>query len=139
MSIETAIARFRARQAEQFSDEITFSRPAGELVTDSETGAVTQPYEDAYEGPCKIRPADRGGNDVDAGETELRMVDMVGKFPVDSDIRKDDIGVVTASEYDASMVGRQYRVTEAPADGWQIARVVGLEETLVPELNPESS
>lgn len=140
MSIDTAIARFRARQAEQFSDEVTVSRPVGELVTDSTTGAVTQTYDSIYEDrPCKIRPAERSGNDVAAGETELRMVDMVGKFAVNDDIRKDDILTVTASLYDTSMVARQYRVTEAPADAWQIARIVGLEETLVPALNPESS
>jgi hypothetical protein len=140
MSIDTAITRFRARQAEQFSDEATVSRPVGELVTDPDTGAVTQPYDTIYEDrPCKIRPAGHSGNDVTAGETELRMIGMTGKFAVDDDIRKDDILTVTASLYDASMPGRQYRVTEAPADAWQIARVVGLEEALVPELNPESS
>lgn len=139
MSIETAIARFRERQAEQFSDEVTISRPVGDPVTDSDTGAVTQPYDDVYEGPFKIRPADRSGSDVHAGETDLRLVDMVGKGPVDTDIRKDDIVTVLDSTYDATMIGRQYRVKDNPADAWQIAKVVGLEETLVPELNPESS
>lgn len=139
MSIATAITRFRSRQADQFSDEAIVSRPTGELDTDPSTGEVTQDYDDVYEGVCKIRPADRSGSDVTAGETTLRMIDMVGKFPVDEDIQKDDIVTVTASLYDASMVGRQYRVTEVPADAWQIARVVGLEETLVPELNVEGS
>lgn len=137
MSIATAIARFRAKQADQFTDEATVSRPVGEPTTDSTTGEVTQDYTDVLAGPCKIRPLERSGSDVTAGETRVRQVDVGGKWPVDSDIRNDDIVTVTASEYDASMVGRQYRVTEVNADGWQIARVVGLEETLVPELNVE--
>jgi hypothetical protein len=139
MSIASAITRFRARQAEQFSDEVIVSRAVGDLETDSTTGAVTQPYDEVYEGVCKIRPAGRSADDVSAGDTELRLVDMLGKFPVDTDLRKDDIVTVAASTYDASMVTRQYRITEVPADAWQIARVVGLEETLVPALNPESS
>ena len=139
MSIDTAITRFRAKQADQFSDEATVSRPAGEPTTNATTGAVTQDYDDVLTGPCKIRPAGRTGSEVTAGETEVHLFPMAGKWPVDADIRRDDIVTVTASLYDASMVGRQYRVTEAPADGWQIARVVGLEETTVPELNPESS
>lgn len=138
MSIDTALARFRARQAEQFSDEATVSRQVGGLTTDHTTGAVSRIFDAVYDGECKIRPADRSGSDATAGETEVRLVDMAGKFPVDTDIRKDDIVTVTASTFDASMPGRQYRVTEAAADAWQIARVVGLEETLVPELNLES-
>lgn len=134
MSIESAIARFRTKQADQFSDTVTVARQVGELITDSETGEVTRDFTPIYAGLCKIRPADRAGQDVHVGETELRRLTMVGKFPVDEDIRKDDVVTVTASRFDATMVGRQYRVTEHPADGWQIAKVVGLEETLVPEL-----
>lgn len=135
MTIETAIARFRAKQAEQFSDEATVARQDGELTTNSTTGEVSREFDEVYDGPCKIRPADRTGRDVEAGETELRLVTMIGKFPVDSDIRRDDIVTVVASTYDAGMVDRQYRVTDAPGDGWQIARVVYLEETVVPELH----
>lgn len=137
MSIATAIARFRSKQAEQFTERATIHRPVGELATDPETGAVTQTYDSRTGRPCKIRPAERTGRDAVAGETDLRIIEMDGKFPVDEDIRKDDIVEVTRSQFDASMPGRQYRVTQAAADGWQIARVVGLEETLVPELTPE--
>lgn len=139
MTIETAIARFRAKQAEQFSDSATVSRQVGELTTNSTTGAVTREFDEVYDGPCKIRPADRTGRDVEAGETEVRLVTMVGKFPVDSDIRADDVVTVTASTYDDGMVDRQYRVTDVPADGWQIARVAYLEETVVPELHEGGS
>lgn len=134
MTIETAITRFRAKQAEQFTDEATVSRPNGAPATDPDTGAVTQLYAEVYDGPCKLRPAERRGSDIEAGETEVRVFDMVGKFPVDEDIRHGDIVTVTDSLYDATMVGRQYRVAEAPADAWQIAKVLSLEEVLVPEL-----
>lgn len=139
MSIETAIARFRDRQAGQFSEDVVVYRQVGELSTNPTTGAVTRTFTEVYDGPCKIRPADRSGNDVRAGETEVRTLDMVGKFPVDTALRKDDVVDVEDSTFDATMVGRRYRVTEAPADGWQIAKVVRLEEIQVPELNLESA
>lgn len=132
MSIASAITRFRTRQAAQFSDTVTVRRQVGEASTDSITGGVTRNRDVVYSGPCKVRPADRSGFDVHAGETEFRRIAMVGKFPVDQDIRKDDLVTVTASTFDATMVGRQYRVTDHAADGWQIAKVVGLEELLVP-------
>lgn len=138
MSISTAIARFRARQAEQFSDTANVLRQVGELETDPDTGAVTRNLTTVHAGePCKIRPSGRTGSDIQAGETELRRIGMEGKFTVDLDIRKDDIVKVTASRFDASMVDRTYRVTEHQADGWQIARVLDLEEILVPELVPD--
>lgn len=137
MSVATAIARFRSKQAEQFGETVTVGRQVGELATDADTGAVTRTFTTVYAGRCKIRPAGHVGSDVRAAETELRRIEMIAKFPVNQDIRKDDVVTVTASKFDTTMVGRQYRVTEHPADGWQIAKVVGLEETLVPELFPE--
>lgn len=135
MSIESAITRFRDRQADQFADEATVSRQDGDLETDPDTGAVTRNFDIVYTGPCKIRPAERTGNDTTAGETEVRLVTMVGKFPVDSDIRTHDVVTVDDSTYDTGMIDRQFRVTDVPADSWQIARVAYLEETVVPELH----
>ena len=138
MSIDTAIKRFRSKQAGQFTDEATVSRPVGEMTYDPDFGSV-QDYDEVYSGECKIRPADRTGNEVGAGQTEVLIVDSTGKFPVDTDLQMDDIVTVTASLYDAGMVGRQYRISSAPSDGWQIARVVVLEETVVPALNLDSA
>lgn len=138
MTIATAIARFRARQAEQFTDSGTVYRQVGELTTDPDTGAVTRTFAAVYVGPCKIRPAERSGSDLTTGETEVRLIDVAGKFPVDTDLRLNDVLVMDDSAYDTTMAGRQYRITEANADAWQIAKVVGLEETLVPELTEGS-
>lgn len=138
MSFDTTLEFFRDQQAEQFTDSATVNRPVGEMTYDPDAGSV-QDYDEVYSGECKIRPADRSGNEVGAGQTEMVILDSTGKFPVDADLQKDDIVVVTASTYDAGMVGRQYRISSAPADGWQIARVTVLEETLVPALNMDSA
>lgn len=134
MSVESAIRRFRRKQIRQASDTVTVARPTGDPVTNSETGAVTQPSTEVYAGKAKIRPAGQAGRDVETGETELRRIVSVAKFPPDTDIHKDDIITVTASRFDATMVGRQYRAVEHPGDGWQIAKTVLIEEVLVPQV-----
>lgn len=139
MTIDSAITRFRAKQAEQFTETVTVLRPVGELEWDPDTGDVDQDYDDVYDGPCKIRPTDRSGLDTPAGETEIQRLDEEGKFPVDTDVRRDDIVLVTASLYDAGMVNATYRVTTVPKDGWQIARVTTLEQITVPTLNAVSA
>ena len=60
---------------------------------------------------------------------------MLGKFPVDTDIRRDDFVTVTASQHDSGLVGRVFVVRKAQPDEWQIARVATLEEYLPPLLN----
>lgn len=138
MSIATALARFRVKQAEQFSDTATVVRPVGEPEFTGEhysQDAVTI-YTDE---PCKIRPAAIGGEDQSgAGETLVSTPDSEAKFAVNSDLRIGDVVTVTASLYDAGMVGRTYRVKRVPADAWQIARVAVLEETIAPTLNEVS-
>lgn len=138
MSIESAIDRFRGKQAEQFSETVTITRPIGEATFDDETGEYAQATETAYDGPAKVRPNTRSGStgeDRQVGQTEARILDMIVRLPVDTDVREDDVIAVTDSTYDVGMPGRSFRVTDAPADGWQIARSVIAVEVLVPQLN----
>lgn len=136
MSIETAIARFRTRQADQFTTTATVNRPIGEPVFDPQTGDVTQDYELTFSGGCKIRPdSTRSTAEVDAGETSVALPDFNAKFPVDTDIQRGDVVLVTASRHDAGMVGKTYTVAMAQNDEWQIARVAILDQTVVPLLN----
>lgn len=136
MSVASAIARFRAKQAEQFTTTATVHRLVGEPTFDDDTQEFDQDYDLIYTGPCKIRPdRNRSADDVDAGETLVGRPDFDGKFPVDSDIQRDDVVTVTGSAFDPGMVGRTYTVRKAQNDEWQISRAVTLEETLVPLLN----
>jgi hypothetical protein len=136
MSIDTAIARFRGKQAEQFTTTATVTRNVGEPVTDDETGEVAQPTETVFSGECKIRPdSNRSSDDSETGETLIGKPDYEGKFPVDSDILRDDLIHVTASQHDAGLVGRWFVVRKVGFDEWQISRVAGIEEYLPPLLN----
>lgn len=137
MTVDSAIRRFRTRQAEQFTTTATVTRRVGEPEFDPDTGAVTETAETVYTGPCKIRPDTiRSTGEADTGQTSVSLPDYNGKFPVDTDIQRGDTVTVTASVYDAGMVGRSFTVTMAQSDEWQISRVALLEEVVVPLLNP---
>lgn len=131
MTLDTAIARFRSRQAALFRDEIRITRASEEDPTfNEETGEYDTPDPtEVYEGPCLLRPAGGlVGTDVIAGERELRLSDYVLKLPANTPVRNDDIGELTVSTYDADLVGRTYRITDVLRDGWQIARKCVVEE-----------
>lgn len=130
---------FRQEQARQFSDTATVLRSVGEPTFNTATEAHDQETIEVYSGECKIRPvAIRGEDETDAGETLVATPDSESKFPVNTDLQRGDIVICTASTYDAGMVGRTYTIARAPADGWQIARVVVIEETLPPLLNEDA-
>lgn len=135
MSINTAISRFRRRQASLFHTESKVERPGeGDPEFNETTGEEVLPERSLiYEGPCLFRPGIRSGGitgrDVTTGEREVRFVDATAKYPVDTPIQKDDLVTLTASQHDADLVGREFRVTDVARDEWQISRVVILEET----------
>jgi hypothetical protein len=133
VSIATALTRFRAKQAEQFSQTCTVHRPVGEMTYDPDAQESTQPTELLYTGlPCKVTSNERAGSDVDAGETEVRLVDMMVKFPIDTDVAMNDVVTITASTYHPLSVGKQYRILDVDDREWQISRRCTIEETLVP-------
>lgn len=136
MTINSAIVRFRAKQALQFTTTADVLRPIGEMVWDPDAETSTQGYDTIYSGPCKIRPSkNRSADAIQTHETLVGKPDSEGKFPVDCLIDRNDVVVVTGSLYDTGLVGRRFTVTKASRDEWQIARVAQMEETLVPTLN----
>lgn len=140
MSVASAVARFRAKQAEQFTQTCTIHRPVGEVTYNPDTQQSTQDYELLHTGmACKVAANDRAGEDRQAAETEVRLVDSTIKFPVGTDVAMDDIVTITASTFHALSVGKQYRISDVDDREWQIARRCTIEETLVPRLWEEGS
>lgn len=129
MSLDSAIARFRQRQADLFRDEADVTRPATTGTLDPVTGVWTpDPPTAIYSGACLLRAFTWEGTDVAAGGQEVRLRRVRAKFPVDTDIQHNDVVVPTISTYDDSLVGVSFRVTDAFRDGWQISRVAIIEE-----------
>lgn len=129
MSVDSAIARFRRRQADLFRDEGTLSRPVtgGSLNTTTGVWTPTTTAE-IYSGPCLLRSFTWEGTDVEFGEIEIRLRRLRAKFPVDTDVQLDDIFVPSASIHDESLIGLSFRVTDVVRDGWQIVRIAIMEE-----------
>ena len=128
MALDTAIERFRRREAENMRSECTVTRETGEPELDLSTGELERDYETVYSGKCSVRPATWVGADTQAGEQEVRLRSALGKLPHNTSVAKDDLLTVTSSEHDADLVGRVYRITDAFHDDWQIVRKVILEE-----------
>jgi hypothetical protein len=128
MSLQTAIAYFRSRQASLFVDTATVYRPTtGGTFT---SGSVWVPTVATilYTGPCLMRAFTWEGTGVESADQPVRLRGLFAKFPVDTDIEMDDVVVASASTYDASLVGVGFKVTDAFRDGFQICRKAILQE-----------
>jgi len=128
MSLETAIARFRARQADLFRDTATVYRPTTGGTLTAGNVYVPSVATILYSGPCLMRAFTWEGTTVESADQEVRLRRLRAKFPVDTDVEKDDVVVASASTFDASLVGVSFRATDVFRDGWQICRVCILEE-----------
>jgi hypothetical protein len=139
VSIDSAIRRFRAKQAGQFSQTALLQRPVGETVYDPNTQASVQPVVTIYTGvPCKVSTMGREqGSEVSAGQTEVRVTDLEAKFPIDADVLHGDLLTIVTSTFNTQDIGRQFRVTQIDRREWQISRKCAIEETIVPVLNEE--
>lgn len=136
---DTALDFFRDRQAEQFTATADVLRPIGEPTFNEMTGVVTQTVETAYEDePCKVSSNDRAGQDIQAGETEMRLIDSTIKFAVALEVYKDDVVRIVSSTYNPTDVGKTYRITDVDDREWQISRRCVVEETLVPMIDAGS-
>lgn len=139
MSIPGALARFQARQAAQFTQRATIQRRVGEPTFTPEDGYRQEVTTIAADVPCKVTSNERQGQDVQAGQTEARIVDHEVKFPVGTLVEKDDLVTVTASVHNPQDTDRTYRVTDIDRREWQISRRCIIEEVLVPTLYEEES
>lgn len=134
-----ALEFFGDRQAEQFTAIADIVRPIGEPAFDESTGLVAQTVETVYEDePCKVSSSDRAGQDVQAGETELRLVDRTIKFAVALDLHPNDLVTIVSSTFNPTDVGKVYRITDVDDREWQVSRRCVVEETTVPMIDAGS-
>lgn len=129
MSVDSARQYFETRQRDLFRDTAVLERPSSSVTFNSTTGTYDPDAPTViYTGACLIRGFAWEGTDLESGGEELRMRRYRVKFPADTAALVDDIVRPTASTYDSSLVGRSFRVTDVPRDGWQISRAVIVEE-----------
>lgn len=135
MSIESALRRFRRKQADQFTQTANIDRPVGEMTYDPDLGTSVQQVVRRYTAvPCKVTANERQGLDVQVAETKVRIVDHTVKFGVDTDVAMDDLVTITSSTFSPLDVDRQYRITDIDRREWQVSRRCVVEEVMVPML-----
>lgn len=120
--------RMRSREEAQLIDTVSIVRP-GESVFDESTGTWTNPETAIYTGGAKIRVQGMSvGHDVEAGGGDIRLNTLVLTLPADTAVAVDDQVTVTASQLDADLVDRSFRVTDVLRSSWQVTRKAMLEE-----------
>ncbi len=124
MTVDTAIRRFRRRQEDVFRSTATVTRASTTASTlDANLVLQVAAPSEVYSGPCWIRPSlTWEGRDDRYGGELVHSRRLKAKFPADVDIRINDIVTPDSSDYDDSLVGVAFRVTDLFPDDWQICR-----------------
>lgn len=107
MSVDALLTRGRAAAEALMVDACTIERKTGES-TSTTTGAVTPTYTTLYTGKCRIQQRSTEARVEDNAEQYDRMLRLEVQLPMAvTGLKVDDRVTVTASVYDADLVGRQ--------------------------------
>jgi hypothetical protein len=109
-------------------DECTVVRP-GDRQLDENTGQFADTSDPVYEGVCKFQATLASGKSPTAGSYEFTVQELRLDLPVSAGpVAVDDVVTVTASVFDAQLVGRVYRVVELFHKSFATAQRCRLEE-----------
>jgi NMD protein affecting ribosome stability and mRNA decay len=130
MTAIDAVLRGRKAAEALMLDQCTITRP-GEVVTDPETGDVTNASTEVYAGKCKVQSKDSATATPEAGEHQFTVVSRQVHIPANAaDVRDGDVVTLTASALNAFTVGKQYRVAGFTPDTFDTAFRLPVKEVL---------
>lgn len=130
MTAIDAVLRGRKAAESLMLDQCTITRP-GEVVTDPETGDVTNTSTEVYSGKCKVQSKDSATATPEAGEHQFTVVSRQVHIPANAaDVRDGDVVTLTASALNAFTVGKQYRVAGFTPDTFDTASRLPVKEVL---------
>lgn len=128
MSVASHIDRMRRRQADLFDSTVTIERPDPAPVTDPNGVLVFTPSA-VYTGAGLVRPAAADGSArPQTGDERATLTRYLVKVPVDTAAELGDTVTVTASAFDADLVGVTGVVVAVAPDEWQISRRLTIEQ-----------
>lgn len=130
MTAIDAVLRGREAAEALMLDQCTITRP-GEVVTDPNTGDVTNTSTEVYAGKCKVQSKDSATANPEAGEHQFTVVSRQVHIPANAaDVRDGDVVTLTASALNAFTVGKQYRVAGFTPDTFDTAFRLPVKEVL---------
>ena len=113
VSAEDVLARGRRAAESLMSDVVRVSRASGRPVTDPETGVVSTPSVEVYEGIGRVQGRATEAKTVDGVQVYI-LSDLTVQLPVSVEPVVDDEVRVVESLTEPHLVGRTFRVKSAP-------------------------
>lgn len=113
VSAEDVLARGRRAAESLMSDVVRVSRASGRPVTDPETGVVSVPSVEVYEGIGRVQGRATEAKTVDGVQVYI-LSDLTVQLPVSVEPVVDDEVRVVESLTEPHLVGRTFRVKSAP-------------------------
>ena len=131
MSAAEAVLEGRRMAESLMIDACRITRRTGELVTNPETGEVTNSAVTVYEGKCKVQSKDSATSNPEAGGAVFTVVSRQVHIPANAaHVRDDDVVEITASPLNSFTVGKQYRVEGFTPDTFDTAFRLPVKEVL---------
>lgn len=122
MSAASVLARAQAAALALMVDTCTVKRLAS-TSTDPETGVITPTYTTVYSGVCKVQQRMPRAMPQSVGEAEVFVAHMELHLPVSvTGVASDDLVNVTASAYDADLLGRSWHIRSLAHKSFESAR-----------------
>lgn len=129
MSAEAVTLEGRRAAEALMLDSCTITRDTGELVTDYNTGQVTEQSETIYSGKCKVQSKDSATATPDSGGHTYTVVSRQVHIPANAaDVKDGDVVTITASVLNAFTVGKRYRVEGFTPDTFETAARLPVKE-----------
>ena len=113
MSVEDLLARGRRAAEALMTDTVRVTRASGRPVTDPETGVVSVPSVEVYEGIGRVQGRATEAKTVDGVQVYV-LSDLTVQLPVSVEPVVDDEVRVVESLTEPHLVGRTFRVKSAP-------------------------
>ena len=113
VSADELVARGRRAAESLMSDVVRVSRASGRPVTDPETGVVSVPSVEVYEGIGRVQGRATEAKTVDGVQVYI-LSDLTVQLPVSVEPVVDDEVRVVESLTEPHLVGRTFRVKSAP-------------------------
>ena len=113
VSADELVARGRRAAESLMTDVVLVSRASGRPVTDPETGVVSVPSVEVYEGIGRVQGRATEAKTVDGVQVYI-LSDLTVQLPVSVEPVVDDEVRVVESLTEPHLVGRTFRVKSAP-------------------------